>query len=146
MRYRTRWIAVGLVAAAVGLAGCGQRPAQASVVEAAKIEPIEGTELNRLTLTARAAERLDIQTFPVVEEQVAGGTRKVIPYAAVIYGLKGDTWVYTSPAPLTFVRQPISVEYINGAKVVLLDGPPAGTEVVTVGVAELYGADTGIGK
>jgi hypothetical protein len=30
--------------------------------------------------------------------------------------------------------------------VVLVDGPAAGTKVVTVGVAELYGADTGIGK
>jgi len=30
--------------------------------------------------------------------------------------------------------------------VVLTDGPAAGTEVVTVGVPELYGADTGIGK
>jgi hypothetical protein len=30
--------------------------------------------------------------------------------------------------------------------VVLLDGPPVGTEVATVGIAELYGADTGVGK
>jgi hypothetical protein len=27
---------------------------------------------------------------------------------------------------------------------VLLEGPPAGTEVVVIGAAELYGAETGV--
>ena len=70
----------------------------------------------------------------------------VIPYAAVVYGLKGETWAYTNPAPLTFIRQAITIDYIDGDKVVLGDGPASGTAVVTVGVAELYGTDTGIGK
>jgi hypothetical protein len=76
----------------------------------------------------------------------SGALQKVIPYSAVIYDLTGDTWVYTSPEPLTFVRQPISVDYIEGDMAVLVDGPDAGTLVATVGVAELYGADTGVGK
>jgi len=76
----------------------------------------------------------------------SGTLRKVIPYAALIYDLTGETWVYTSPEPLTFVRQPITVDYIDGDKAVLVDGPAAGTLVATVGVAELYGIDTGVGK
>ena len=76
----------------------------------------------------------------------SGALRKVIPYSAVIYDLTGDTWVYTSPEPLTFVRQPVTVDYIEGDTAVLVDGPDAGTLVATVGVAELYGADTGVGK
>jgi hypothetical protein len=128
------------------LTGCAQSVADAGKPAPAKVEKIDGTELNRVVLTEKAAQRLDIQTFPVVEEQVDGGPRKVIPYAAVVYGLHGETWAYTSPEPLTFVRQAITVEYINGAMAVLADGPPTGTNVVTVGVAELYGADTGIGK
>ena len=108
-----------------------------------QVEKIEGTELNRVVLTEEAAQRLDIQTAPVREEQVNGTQRKVIPYAAVIYDLKGETWTYTNPEPLTFVRQPITVDHIEGDKAVLSDGPAAGTEVVTVGVAELYGTDTG---
>jgi hypothetical protein len=83
---------------------------------------------------------------PVREEQVNGAARKIIPYAAVIYDLQGKTWMYTSPEALTFVRQAISVDYIEGDNVVLTDGPAVGTAVVTVGVAELYGTDTGIGK
>ena len=44
------------------------------------------------------------------------------------------------------MRHPVTGEYIEGDRAILLDGPPVGTNVVTVGVAELYGADTGIGK
>jgi len=76
----------------------------------------------------------------------SGALQKVIPYSAVIYDLTGDTWVYSSAEPLTFVRQPITVDYIEGDMAVLVDGPDAGTLVATVGVAELYGADTGVGK
>ena len=72
--------------------------------------------------------------------------RKLIPHAALLYDAHGDTWVYTNPAPLVFVRQHISINYIEGDRVVLFAGPTAGTAVVTVGAAELYGAETGVGK
>jgi hypothetical protein len=64
----------------------------------------------------------------------------------VIYDLYGGTWLYTSPDVLTFVRTPIVVDSIDGDVAVLAEGPAIGTPVATVGVAELYGADTGIGK
>lgn len=116
--------------------------------EPAKVESVLGTELNRVTLTAKAAERLDIQTVPVRKEWVAlsGRVQTVVPYSSVIYGLHGETWVYTSPEPLTFVRHSIIIDYIDADLAVLSDGPPLGTLVVTVGVAELYGIDTGVGK
>ena len=72
--------------------------------------------------------------------------RLVVPTAALIYDVNGQTWVYISPEPLQFLRFPIIVDYIKDGMVVLLEGPPSGTEVATVGVAELYGADTGVGK
>ncbi|MGH8580961.1 MAG: hypothetical protein ACREVK_12875 [Gammaproteobacteria bacterium] len=115
-------------------------------IEPATVEKIEGTELNRVTLTEKAMQRLDIQTAPVREEQVNGTQRKVIPYAAVIYDLQGKTWAYTSPNPRTFLRQPIIVDHIEGDIAVLVEGPPSGIAVATVGVAELYGSDTGVGK
>jgi hypothetical protein len=71
---------------------------------------------------------------------------KVAPYAAVLYDARGNTWAYTTPKPLTFVRQAIHIDYIEGDLAVLSDGPPSGTEVVIVGAAELFGAETGIGK
>jgi hypothetical protein len=149
MRRRNRWIvaAVVLIIAGLQLVACGQTPAAtANKPKPANVEKIEGTEFNRVVLTEKAAQRLNIQTAAVREEQVNGAQRKVIPYSAVIYGLNGETWTYTNPQPLTFVRQPITVDHIEGDLAVLADGPSAGTAVVTVGVPELYGADTGVGK
>jgi len=147
MRRSNVWILVALIVAGLQLAACGQTPtATATKEKPATVEKIDGTEFNRVILTEKAAQRISIQTAPIVEEQVNGAQRKIIPYAAVIYGLKGETWTYTNPNPLTFVRQPITIERIDGDRAVLMEGPPAGTAVVTVGVAELYGADTGIGK
>lgn len=86
---------------------------------------------------------------PVLVELTLAGSgtqRKIVPYAAVIYDVKGGTWVYTNPEPLVFVRQPVSVDYIEDDLAVLSEGPPAGTAVVTVGGALLYGAETGVSK
>lgn len=76
----------------------------------------------------------------------SGGQQKVIPFAALIYGIKGETWVYTNPEPLVFVRVPVVVDTIEGDQVFLSEGPDVGTAIVTVGVAELYGAETGVSK
>jgi len=114
----------------------------------AKVEPIEGSTVNRVTLTPAAAERLDIRTATVVETRVAGNRtrREVIPYAAVLYDPNGETWAYTNPEPLVFVRQRVSVDHIEGDVAVLSDGPPPGTAVVTVGAAELLGTEYAVGE
>ena len=146
-RKRAMAMVVGLlILAGLQLAACGQTPsATAGKIAPAKVE--KGAEgINRLILTEKAAQRLDIQTAPVREEQVNGAPRKIIPYAAVLYDLQGKTWTYTNPETLTFVRQSITIDRIDGDRAILTDGPPTGTAVVTVGVAELYGTDTGIGK
>lgn len=121
----------------------------ASVADTAKkggpsmVESVAGKgDLHRITLTKKAAERLDIKTAKVDLEP--GGTL-VAPYSAVLYDTKGQTWVYTNPQPLVYLRHPIVVDSISGQRVLLKAGPPAGTVVVTVGVAELYGAESGVG-
>ena len=76
----------------------------------------------------------------------SGENRKIIPYAAVLYDAKGNTWVYTNPQPLVFIRHSIQIDAIVGDKVILVAGPPVGTAVVTVGGAELFGAEFGVGK
>ncbi|MFN8454787.1 MAG: hypothetical protein U0401_08985 [Anaerolineae bacterium] len=149
MKHINRWLVVILLILVVlSVAACAETSASnaPAKIQPAQVEKIEGTELNRVTLTEQAAARLDLQTAPIHEEQVNGTQRLVVPYSAVIYDLKGATWIYTSPTPLTYVREPITVDYIEGDMVVLVDGPASGTEVVTVGVPELYGADAGIGK
>lgn len=84
----------------------------------------------------------------MVEVSLMGdeGSRLVVPFSSLIYDIYGDTWVYTNPEPRNFLRVPVVVDFIQGEKVVLVDGPAAGTTLVTVGVAELHGTDTGVGK
>ena len=142
MRYSKRWMLVLLVIAGLLLPACGT-PTEAPIegVKPATVEAIEGSDLSRVILTADAAKRIDIQTAPARNEQVNGAQHEVIPYDAVLYDAHGEAWTYTSPAPLTFVRHHITVDSIDGDRAILSEGPPAGMAVVTVGAAQLYGAE-----
>jgi multidrug efflux pump subunit AcrA (membrane-fusion protein) len=88
-------------------------------------------------LSEKAAKRLGIETAAVRSR----GSSEVIPYDAVLYDAGGATFTYTSPERLVFVRAPIKVTRIDGDKAILSAGPKAGTEVVTVGLQELYGSE-----
>jgi hypothetical protein len=88
---------------------------------------------------------LDERVYVEVSISGSGTQQKVIPYEAVLYDTHGETWAYTRLEALTFVRHLIVVDYIEGDLAVLSEGPPAGTEVVTGGAGELFGAESGIG-
>jgi hypothetical protein len=148
---RRRAAAVLLAAAlSLGAVGCARGDASEEgegSSDAVTLEPVQGTELSKVILSQRAAERLGIRTDRVrLQRQPGAGTRKVIAYGAVLYDEQGDTWTFTSPAPLTFLRQKIDIDRVTGTSVVLRDGPPAGTTVVTEGAAELLGAELGVGE
>jgi hypothetical protein len=145
---RRSLVIIVLIVVAIQLAACGAEEDPAKI-EPAHVEEVEGSEFNLVTLTEKAAERLGIQTEPAREEEMDGGMKTVLPYSAVLYGLHGETWAYIrnpGAESLTFVRHPITVDHIDGGLAILADGPPVGTEVVTVGAQMLYGTDTGVGK
>jgi hypothetical protein len=66
-----------------------------------------------------------------------------VPYGALVYDANGKTWVYTNPESRTYIRAAVTVDRITGNVVQLRSGPAAGTDVVTVGAAELFGAEFG---
>ena len=139
MKHINRWIIVTVIFAGLLLSACGgQIPVTGEKVAPSKLEPIEGSELSRVILTEKAAERLGIETVS------ASGSE--VPYAAVIYDIEGNTWVYTSPAPLTFVRAAIVIDRIDGDTAFLSESLASDLNVVTVGVSELYGTETGVSK
>lgn len=144
MSHRRSWIVVILlVVAALQLVACsGVQQVGAKGENPARVETVEGSEYERVILTQKAAERLDVQTEAVSKQ----GQQLVVPYSAVLYGVNGETWVYTNPETLTYVRAPITVDVIEGDWAFLTDGPAVGTEVVTVGAQMLLGAGTGVGK
>jgi hypothetical protein len=146
MSHGRRWALGVLVLALLVPAACapsssGSAPKDPAVV----VEKNAETGLSKLTLSAKAAERLGIATAAVVDRPEGGASRTAVPYASVIYDSSGKTWAYTNPAALAFVRQPITVDRIEADLAVLSGGPPVGTLVVTVGVAELWGIETGVG-
>lgn len=139
---RTRVLAVLVAALTVVVAGCAQESAEAAPEQPAAVsEPIPGSELLRITLTEGAVARLAIETAPVAE--VDGDL--AVPYGALLYDADGAAWVYTNPEPLVYVREEIEVDRVEDDLVILSSGPAPGTTVVTVGSAELYGVESGVG-
>lgn len=124
------------------LGACGSTPEKSGHEQPYELEQIAGTDINRIILTQRAEERLGIE----VETLERGNNGMEIPYAAIVYDVNGATWVYVRTNTLTYERTSVTVDRIEDATAILTDGPDLGTEIVTVGVAELYGTDTGVGK
>lgn len=120
-----------------------QTPEITAKSEPMTLEAINGSELKKVVLTAKAVERLGIKA-----EEVRSSNRgqKIISYSSLLYDLSGRTWVYTNPEPFNFIRRSIVVNHIEGENVYLSDGSDITSNVVTVGAAELYGAETGFGK
>jgi hypothetical protein len=140
------WLLLGLFVALVPLWACSEHDSHATHGEhPAQVEPIDGSELSRVTLTERAIERIALETTTVREERLSGTQRRFVPYSSLIYDPQGRTWIYTSPKARTFVRSQVDVYRIEGDRVFLRDGPAVGVVVASVGVAELYGSESGIG-
>jgi len=79
MKHINRLVII-LVFAGFLLSACGgQVPVTGEKLAPSKLEPIEGSELSRVILTEKAAERVGIETVSV--------NRDLVPYAAVIYDL-----------------------------------------------------------
>lgn len=145
---RARWtVATALIAGLAAFAiyaafsGISGTAAEEESPSPAQIEPLGTSGINRVVLSEEAAERIGIATAPVRLAPVAAKQRLVLPYAAVVYDETGVAWVFTNPKPLTFVRARLVVDHVTGSQVVLSAGPPAGTRVVTVGAAELFGSE-----
>lgn len=143
MNKRTLHSLVIVPLATLLLAACGGAIDDEYVIEEQPytLEAIEGSEVLKVTLTESAVERLGIQTTPVSES----GSRLVVPYDAVYLDSHGKFWVYTNPEPQVYIREPIRITRETSTEAILTDGPSAGTQVVTVGVPELYGTETEFG-
>jgi hypothetical protein len=147
---QVRAVCAGLVLIATGisLSACNQvagtstggyeadKPAE----PVSKVEPIKGTEGQLVKFSALGAKKIGLKTAVIRRD----GEQKIMPYNALLYDSKGRAFTYTSPKPLTFVRKEIKVERKDGDRVVLAEGPPAGTRVVTTGAEEVYGTEVGV--
>ncbi len=141
MKHR-RWLALLMVATMPIAAGCSKvETSESSYEDPATLDEVDGSELPQVTLTEKAIERIGVETAAIVD----GPGGRVTPYSSILYDPDGTTWVFTEVKPRTFHRVPVIVATIQGDAVILLDGPAVGTPVATVGVAELFGVEHGLG-
>ncbi|MDH4167954.1 MAG: hypothetical protein OEW42_00040 [Acidimicrobiia bacterium] len=131
--------------AALVPAACGDDDSDYVYEEPATVEEI-GADLWRIELTEQAAARTGVETAMVASDTVGGEQMLVVPYSSVMYHFDGSTWAYTNPEPYVYVRAPIEIDHIDGESAILSAGPDEGTAVVSVGAAELYGVEFGVGK
>lgn len=75
---------------------------------------------------------------------------RTVPWSAVVFDVHGGTWVYERVGVRTYTRRRAVVAYTVGGDAVLKDDSPkelaVGAMVVTNGVQELWGAETGFIK
>ena len=141
-RGRSVLLVLTMGALSLPLAACSQVEEFESTYSPTTVEPLKGRDddMKRVTFTPEAAQRADLKT-----DRVRASSRHTsIPYAALIYDEEGLTYTYVSPKPLVFVREPVDIDRIAGDRVVLRDGPPSGTRVVTTGAPEVYSAEFGV--
>ena len=140
---RTRLFLSGLPLAAGLLASCAGTPSDAYIVEndPGAVEHVEGSDLGRVRLTGEAVRRLGVETAPVTR----AGAHLAVPEEALFVDPEGVWWVYTNPAPGVYVRHEVGLARYRAGRAVLASGPKPGTEVVTVGVPELYGIEAEVG-
>ena len=130
------------VAATASLVGCAEiEVPMAEPYEPAHLESAGPDQPARIILTEEAQQRVQLQTT-LVRPHGAGVS---LDQAALVYDKKGKPWVFTVIGPLTYVRAPVSIEEVQEDNLMILSsGPPAGTQVVTVGAIELWGTELGI--
>ena len=141
MDRRVIWMLGVLVVMSMTIAACGSPASKPAAEAAVTVDKIEGSDLKKLTLSEHAAQRLGLTTAEVT----ASGPETTVPYSAILYDKAGSTWAYTNPEGLVFVRAEVTVDRVAQGVAYLGEGPDPGTKVVTVGAAELWGVETGVG-
>jgi hypothetical protein len=141
---RSYRLAALVAAAGLALAGCEQVASGVDVPAAVPVvvgpAAVDGGPA-RVTLTDRAEAELGVRTGVVATSPDGTST---IPFAAVVYDEAGASWAFVRVEPRSYLRAPVTITRVVGDQATLTAGPPAGTEVVTVGAALLVGAEAGI--
>jgi hypothetical protein len=131
-----------VVAVAVATsAGCAEiESVTAEPYEPAALESTGPDKPARVILTEEAVDRVALQTTEVK----ALGKNLTVDHAALVFDKAGKPWVFSVVGPRTYVRATVTIKEVQDNVVTLSAGPRAGTQVVTVGAIELWGAELGI--
>jgi hypothetical protein len=70
----------------------------------------------------------------------------VIPWSALVYDVNGGSWIYQALQANVYQRRRVQVLRVVEDRAAVTGDIVAGIEVVTTGVAELFGTEFGVGK
>jgi hypothetical protein len=130
-----------VVVAVATSAGCAEiESVTAEPYQPAALESTGPDKPARVILTEEAVDRVALQTTEVK----ALGEDLTVDHAALVFDKAGKPWVFSVVGPRTYVRATVAIKEVQDNVVTLSAGPPAGTQVVTVGAIELWGAELGI--
>lgn len=137
-------IRAGALVLLITSVACGEQLSDKYVIENQpyELEEIAGSELKKVTLEPKAVQRLGIQVA-LVETSEKG---LVVPSGALWMDVEGRFWVYMNVEPNAYLRHQVDLVDDDGIRALLASGPAAGTEVVILGVPELFGTEVGVGK
>jgi hypothetical protein len=122
-------------------AGCAEiESVTAEPYEPAALESTGPDKPARIILTDEAVDRVALQTTEVKPL----GKELTVDHAALVFDKAGKPWLFTVVGPRTYVRAAVTIKEVQDNVMTLSAGPPAGTQVVTVGAIELWGAELGI--
>ena len=143
---RDRMIAAIIIVVGLLVPACAEAKSadkSSGLEEPASLEAIEGSDIQRVILTADAVERLDLQTAPV--EAGASGHATTIPQPPSSTGSRARRGPTRTPSrsPTCVSRSPSTASKARSRT--CSDGPEPGTQVVTLGAPELFGVESGIG-
>lgn len=131
------------IALSVGLSACQKHSNHAQKISPAKIDKIEGSAVSKVTLTADAEKRLGIET---IVPELGDSNRALVPLSALLYDTKGAAWLFACSSEHVYQRVRVEVLDTLENQVRVSGALPRGVAIVTQGVAELYGAEFGVGK
>jgi hypothetical protein len=70
----------------------------------------------------------------------------VVPWSAIVHDMSGGSWIYQALESNVYLRRRVQVLRVVDDQAALTGDIVAGIEVVTTGVAELFGTEFGVGK
>jgi hypothetical protein len=139
---RARQALAGLVGslllATLSLSACNEvEETTAEPYEPAHLSEADESGVKTVTLTEPATLRIELETAPIQLRD----KRFTVPYEALIYDGKGESWVYIVVGKLAYRRAAVTVVEVENDTVIMSKAPRVGTQVVTQGAMQVHGAE-----
>lgn len=131
-------VAAGAAAGAVGLPATSIAGPPSADAASASMDLYYRYRVANPGLVLRPGERVGVSLLLTSEAEGL-----VVPWSAVLHDINGGTWVYVLSGEHAYTRTRVEVADVVDGLALLRRGPPDGSQVVSVGAAELFSTEFG---